>query len=94
MSVYAAIESLAVAVLALVSVLYVLKAFMPAPLHNIRVRTAGWLSRTARHGSRLELLASRMRVDSPSGGCATGCESGCNGCGSSARDLPARDDSH
>lgn len=93
MNVYAAIESIVVAVVALVSVFYVLKAFIPGPVQNARVRIADWLSRTA-HGGWRNLLAARLRVDGPSGGCATGCGDGCNGCSIStrARPLPARDD--
>ncbi len=95
MSAYVAIESIVVAVLALASLFYVLKAFIPGPLNNIRMHAAGWLSRTAHRGSRLNLLATRMRVDGASGGCASGCESGCNGCGIAARARPqsARDES-
>ena len=93
MSAYAAIESIVVAMLALVSVFYVLKAFAPGPLRNMRVRVADWLSRRA-HGSPLNVLAAKLRAGGPSSGCATGCESGCNGCGiaARARSLQAHND--
>lgn len=93
MSVYAAVESIVVAMLALVSVYYVLKVFAPGLLRNLRVRIADWLSRPA-HRSPLNVLATRLRADGPSSGCATGCESGCNGCGIAARSrsLPASND--
>jgi hypothetical protein len=93
MSAYAAIESIVVAMLALASVFYVLKAFAPGLLRKLRLRIADWMSRPA-HESPLNVLAARLRADGPSSGCATGCESGCNGCGiaSRARSLPAHND--
>ena len=59
MSVYAAVESIVVAMLALVSVYYVLKVFAPGLLRNLRVRIADWLSRPA-HGSPLNVLADQV----------------------------------
>ena len=80
MSTYAAIESIVVAMIALVSVFYVLKVIVPAPMQAVRIRVADWLGRTANQGSRLSVLVDRLRVDGASQGCATGCDSGCNGC--------------
>lgn len=93
MSTYAAIESIVVALIALVSMFYVLKIIVPGPMQTIGNRVANRLSRMASHGSRLSSLAASLRVDGPSRGCATGCGSGCNGCGITTRAgrLPARD---
>ena len=93
MSTYAAIESIVVAVIALVSAFYVLKIFFPGPMQIVRLRVADRLSRMASHGSRLSSLAASLRVDGASRGCATGCGSGCNGCSVATRaePLPARD---
>lgn len=87
MSAYAAIESIVVAVLALVSVFYVLKVMIPGPMHSMRMRIAELLlSRNAGHDSPLSSLAARLRLDGQSGGCASGCESGgCNGCSVATR---------
>ena len=94
MSTYAAIESIVVAVIALVSLFYVLKVIVPGPMQAMRMRVADRLGRTANEGSRLSVLVDRLRVDGASQGCATGCDSGgCNGC-SVARHVapqPARD---
>jgi hypothetical protein len=93
MSTYAAIESIVVAVIALVSVFYVLKIIVPGPMQAMRIRVADWLGRTANEGSRLSVLVNRLRVDDASQGCATGCDSGCNGCHVARRvaPQPARD---
>lgn len=93
MSTYAAIESIVVAVIAMVSVFYVLKLIVPGPMQIVRMRVADRLSRMANHGGRLSSLAASLRVEGPSRGCATGCGSGCNGCGITTRAgrLPARD---
>ena len=93
MSTYAAIESIVVAVIALVSVFYVLKVFFPGPVQITRMRVADRLSRMASNGSRLSSLAENLRVDGTSRGCATGCGSGCNGCSVATRaePLPAGD---
>ncbi len=93
MSTYAAIESIVVAVIALVSAFYVLKVIVPGPLKAMRFRVADWLGRTANQGSRLSVLVDRLRVDGASQGCATGCNSGCNGCSVASRVAPqsARD---
>jgi hypothetical protein len=93
MSTYAAIESIVVAVLALVSAFYVLKVFAPGPMQFVRMRAADRLSRMASPGSRLGLLAARLRADGPSRGCASGCDSGCKGCSVASRagTLPVRD---
>jgi len=93
MSTYAAIESIVVAVVALVSVFYVLKVIVPGPMQAMRFRVADWLGRTANQGSRLSVLADRLRVDGASHGCATGCDSACNGCSVASRVArqPARD---
>jgi hypothetical protein len=88
MSIYAAVEFTVVALIALVSLFYVTKAFIPGPMRKVRVRVADWLSRTVHHDSRLNLLAARLRVGGPSSGCATGCDSGCNGCDIAARAQP------
>ena len=88
MNVYAAIELIVVALLALVSVFYVAKAFIPGPVQKVSVRLADWLGRTAHHGSRLNVLAARLRIDGPSSGCSTDCGSGCNGCSIAARARP------
>ena len=93
MSTYAAIESIVVAVIALVSVFYALKVFVPGLMQAMRFRFADWLGRTANQGSRLSVLVDRLRVDGASKGCATGCNSGCNGCSVARRvaPQPARD---
>jgi hypothetical protein len=94
MNIYAAIESVVVAVMALVSVFYVLKLVVPGPMQSIRRRVADRLGRLAGHNRSLRSLADRLRVDGSSGGCATGCESGgCNGChvASRAAMLSGRD---
>jgi hypothetical protein len=94
MSTYAAIESIVVAVIALVSVFYALKVIVPGPMQAMRFRVADWLGRTANQGSRLSVLVDRLRVDGASQGCATGCDSGgCNGCSVARRvaPQPARD---
>ncbi len=93
MSTYAAIESIVVAVIALVSVFYALKVIVPGPMKAMRFRAADWLGRTASQGSRLSVLVDRLRVDGASQGCATGCNSGCNGCSVARRvaPQPARD---
>jgi hypothetical protein len=93
MSTYAAIESIVVAVIALVSVFYALKVIVPGPMQAMRFRVADWLGRTANQGSRLSVLVDKLRVDGASQGCATGCNSGCNGCSVASRvaPQPARD---
>jgi hypothetical protein len=93
MSIYTAIESIVVAVLALVSVFYVLKLIVPGPMQSIRNRLADRLSRMAGHSSALSSLAAQLRVEDPSRDCATGCSSGCDGCSVAGRagPLAARD---
>ena len=93
MSTYAAIESIVVAAIALVSAFYVLKVIVPGPMQAMRIRVADWLGRTANDGSPLNALVDRLRDDGASQGCATGCGSGCNGCGVARRvaPQPARD---
>lgn len=93
MSTYAAIESIFVAVIALLSVFHVLKLVVPGSMQIVRMRVADRLSRMSNHGSRLSSLAASLRVDGPSRSCATGCGSGCNGCGVATRagPPPARD---
>jgi len=88
MSTYAAIESIVVAMISLVSAFYVLKVIVPGPMQVVRISVADWLGRTANDGSRLSALVERLRVDDASQGCATGCNSGCNGCSVASRDAP------
>ena len=95
MSIYAAIESVIVLVVALISAYYVLKLIVPGPMRRMRARIAERLSKKAGSGSPLGFLAVRLQEDNePSAGCATGCESGgCNGCNLATRTdfLSARD---
>ena len=91
MSTYAAIETIVVAVIALVSLFHVLRIFFPGPVQIVRMRVADRLSRMASHGSRLSSLAEKLRADDSSRGCATGCGSGCNGCSVATRAEPLPD---
>jgi hypothetical protein len=89
MSAYAAVESIIVAVLVLASALIVLNAFFPGPVHRIRVRLAGWVSLATKEGP-LNRFATRLASDGATGGCATSCQSGCNGCGLATRVVEPR----